>query len=151
MIHLEKLINDHPLLLPINNALGRKVEFTAVEEQRGEWKDTEQISLPRFLSRTVRGQFATDKSFGGKDVLASNLIANPSLRLEFTVALAGIMDTLLSEWKADTSSINLNDESHFFRKMAYASNLAEITKQQLLIGAPVLGHPLSGEIGRAHV
>lgn len=142
MIDIDRVISENPLLRQFNTALGRSIEIEAIETQRGTWRDTTQVSLPSYLARSIRSQYMTKKNAGEKDVLLSTLLKDPSVAAEYFVQLDIIMKDLTAEW-SETITLGLGD-GNFFKYMAASSNLSEITKQQLLISAPVLGHPLSG-------
>lgn len=141
MKNISTTISSHPLLSELNSALLRTVEFIDVEEQLGEWQDTEQIVLPLFLIRSLKAQFKSSKDYGAKDVLIGKLIPDPVIRSQFCIDVNRLMLAMADQWKLEMDG---NQEKSIFLKLAAASNHSEITKQQLLVGSPVLGMPLTG-------
>lgn len=140
---IEDMINSEDMVIRINRSLHRDPHIIDGHgfEHTG-WMDTKQSSLPGFLIKVLKMQFAPNPVSKSKDLLLMRLTKDPSFANEFLRHQHLIMGDILARFNdlnEGASSVRAGNVS----SMLANASLAELSKQQLLSSAPLFGHNLA--------
>lgn len=109
------------------------------------WRDVDNVNIPEFLGRTIVSQYATQNPERMDDIINSTLYKEFKHGLKESGRSLDDLQRSFREVRDNHSNILKNTtsdtESILKRSIAYAS-LKELSKAQILVGAPIYHHNL---------